>query len=79
MINFEPPWFGGITEQVNLIIDGQSSSHGQGKWKGGAGYNVPPPIVHTHLCQGRHAVNFITRSSPASSYNDILGLKIVIN
>ena len=59
-----------ITEQVNLIIDGQSSSHGQGKWKGGAGYNVPPPIVHTHLCQGRYfTVN------QASSHDDILGYK----
>ena len=79
MINFEPPWFGGITEQVNLIIDGQSSRFDQGSRKRGAGYNVPPPIVHTHLCHGRIAVNFSIRSSIASSYNDILGLKLVIN
>ena len=79
MINFEPPWFGGITEQVNLIIDGQSSRCDQGSRKGGAGYNVPPPIVHTHLCQGRIAANFTCWSSYASSYNDILGLKIAIN
>ena len=72
----EPLWFGEITEQVNLIIDGQSSRSDQGSRKRGAGYNVPPPIVHTHLCQGRQ---FLVNLAYASSHNDILGLKIVIN
>ena len=43
-------WFLEFTEQVNLIIDGQSSREGQWHRKIGSLYSFPSSIVHTHLC-----------------------------
>ena len=59
-----------------MIIDGQSSRVDQGSRKGGCCYNLPPPIVLTHLCQGSSFI--FNPVSQASSHNHILGLKIGI-